>query len=89
MFGWTMGSSGAMWLESHRMRKVVTPPPPVLLASWGPPGPAEPLPPLGPPEPAAAAASAAASSCRRPGHATPTARWRATGRDTDKCNCND
>ena len=46
MFGWTIGSSGATWLEPQRTRKVVTPPPPELPASAGPPGPLEALPPL-------------------------------------------
>src|SRR5690349_5272176 len=48
MFGWTIGSSGSTWLDPHRTRKVVTPPPPALPASAGPPGPLEALPPLGP-----------------------------------------
>ena len=48
MFGWTIGSSGAKWLEPHRIRKVASPPPPALPASCGPPGPLEALPALGP-----------------------------------------
>ena len=49
MPGWTIGSSGRMWLAPQSTRNVVTPPPPLLPASCGPPGPFEALPALGPP----------------------------------------